>query len=71
MKLKPPLKKSLGSWGASDLILFLTLMKILGDIRTARFWGADEIATLGGGQVVVIGVTITAEADFCGKSYLR
>ena len=31
-------------------------------------WGADEIATLGGGQVVVIGVTITAEADFCGKS---
>ena len=23
---------------------------------------------MGGGQVVVIGVTITAEADFCGKS---
>ena len=31
-------------------------------------WGADEIATLGGGQVVVIGVTINAEADFCGKT---
>ena len=31
-------------------------------------WGADEIATLGGGQVVVIGVTVTAEADFSGKT---
>jgi len=31
-------------------------------------WGADEIATLGGGQVVVIGVTVTTEADFCGKT---
>ena len=31
-------------------------------------WGADEIATLGDGQVVVIGVTVTAEADFCGKT---
>ena len=31
-------------------------------------WGADEIATLGDGQVAVIGVTINAEADFCGKT---
>ena len=31
-------------------------------------WGADEIATLGEGQVVIIGVTLTSKAEFCGKT---
>ncbi len=31
-------------------------------------WGADEIATLCKDKVVIIGVTLNAEADFCGKT---
>lgn len=31
-------------------------------------WGADEIATLAEGKIVMIGITLNSDADFCGKT---